>query len=263
MTRSEIAWCQDTVNVIGGCSDASPGCQNCYSRGISHRFGGTQALYQGTTVNDGQGVQWSGRVNTNIEPLIRYRKKSGRRIFLNSMSDWCLPAVSTGFIGQMWEEICRQPQHTWLLLTKRPGRIPKVLGPDGIGWYTTEGPVPRPQPGIHLGTSIESDDYCWRADRLREAPAAVRFLSLEPLLGPLPSLDLTGIGQVIIGCESGQGRRPMELAWAREIVAKARDAGAAVFVKQLQLGPSRKVETDPFLFPTDLRFQEYPNEEAT
>ena len=115
-------------------------------------------------------------------------------------------------------------------------------------------------PNVWLGTSIESDRYAFRADHLRATPAAVRFVSLEPLLGPLPSLDLTGIAWAIIGAESGKGARPMELDWARGSVAKAREAGTAVFVKQLSGGFHAVKDIE--LFPADLRIREYPTRKA-
>jgi protein gp37 len=236
---TKIEWAEDTVSVIGGCTDASDGCTNCYSRGMSHRLNASGiALYEGTTVNlkQGAGVEWTGRINTDLAPLLKLRNtRKPRRVFLNSMSDWMHPGVPTEFIGQMWEEMARQSRqqgHVFMCLTKRPGRIAKVLGPTGIGWYGAEGPVARPEPGIWLGTSIESDEFCWRADRLREAPAAVRFLSLEPLLGPLPSLNLDGIHWVIAGGESGQKARPMHPDWVRDIRDRCVDAGVKFFFKQ-------------------------------
>lgn len=235
---TKIEWAEDTTNVIGGCTNASTGCDACYSRGMSHRLNASgRALYEGTTVNLGQGVEWTGRINTDLEPLIRLRNaRKPKRVFMNSMSDWCHPGVPTEFIGSMWEEMSEQSRrqgHVFMCLTKRPGRIAKVLGPEGIGWYAVEGPVPNPEPGIWLGTSIESDEFCWRADRLREAPAAVRFLSLEPLVGPLPSLDLTGIHWVIVGGESGGARaRAMHPQWVRDIRDRCIEAGVKFFFKQ-------------------------------
>ena len=244
MTATKISWATDTVNILGGCSDASEGCRRCYSRAMSHRLNAQDhPLYIGTTVNNGDGVEWTGRINTDLEPLRRYRTKAGRRIFVASMSDWCHPNVPTDFIGELWTELARQPQHTFLLLTKRPGRIPKALGPNGVGWYAVEGPVPCPEPNIHLGTSVELAEFKWRVDRLREAPAARRFLSCEPLLGPLGALDLEGIDQVIVGCETVGSRpgRPMDLGWVREIRDQCIDQGVAFFFKQA-IVDGRKVE---------------------
>ena len=121
----------------------------------------------------------------------------------------------------------------------------------------------RDWPTPTLGTSIELDKYTRRADDLRATPVAVRFLSLEPLLGPLPSLDLSGIDWVIIGGESGRGARPMELSWVRDLIAHSRDAGAAVFVKQLGSVLGRRFGAEPKggdwgAWPEDIRIRELP-----
>ena len=120
-----------------------------------------------------------------------------------------------------------------------------------------------PLPNVHVGTSIEMDEYARRADELRETPAAVRFLSLEPLLGPLPSLGLAGIGWTIIGGESGPGSRPMDPGWARDLIGRCREAGTAVFVKQLGAVFGRELGAGPKggdwdAWPGDLRVREFP-----
>ena len=147
----------------------------------------------------------------------------------------------------------------------KPGR--PTGGPFGeIGtsvgsWDHYEGrfDVNLPLRNVWLGTSIESDRYAYRADALRATPAAVRFISAEPLLGPLPSLDLTGIDWLILGGESGPGSRPMDLGWVRELIGMARDAGAAVFVKQLGLRWAGSGKGgDWSTWPEDLRVREYP-----
>src|SRR5688572_27531660 len=107
-----------------------------------------------------------------------------------------------------------------------------VLGPGGCGFYAVDGLVPCPQPNVWLGTSIESDRYCFRADHLRATPAALRWLSLEPLLGPLPSLDLTGIDWVVVGGESGPKARPMHPDWVRDIRDRCVAAGIPFLFKQ-------------------------------
>jgi protein gp37 len=120
-----------------------------------------------------------------------------------------------------------------------------------------------PLPNVHMGTSIELDRYTDRADELRETPAAVRFLSLEPLLGPLPSLDLTGIDWAIIGGESGGGARPMDLGWVRDLIAQCRESGTAIFVKQLGSVLGREFDAGPHgadwdRWPGDLRVRQFP-----
>lgn len=240
---TKISWADETVNVIGGCTNADDDeCRLCYSRGMSHRLGAQGlTLYRDTTVNLGDGVEWTGRINTDLGPLVAMRGKRPRRIFLNSMSDWCHPGVSTEFIGEMWAEMARQTQHTFLLLTKRPGRIAKVLGPNGCGFYAVEGHVPNPQPNVWLGTSIGKNDSVWRADRLREAPAVYRFLSCEPLLGPLNKLDLMDIDYVIVGGESGRRAMPMHPDWALDLRDRCVSIGVKFEFKQWgEFGPYPK-----------------------
>jgi protein gp37 len=157
------------------------------------------------------------------------------------------PDVPHGFIMKVFDVMERAPQHVFQILTKRPQRMAAFM----------EGTTDDTFLNVWLGTSIESDAYTFRANHLRDTPAAVRFLSLEPLLGPLPSLDLTGIDWVIVGCESGPGARPMDLAWVYELRDKARAAGCAFFVKQLSFGEPG-VYHDIIDFPLGLRVREYP-----
>jgi protein gp37 len=151
------------------------------------------------------------------------------------------------------------PRHTYQILTKRPERLARVLDKVHAELGLTE-----PLPNVWLGTSIEADDYVRRADHLRRAPAAVRFVSAEPLLGPLPSLDVAGIDWVILGGESGPGSRPLELGWVRDVIGQCRTTGAAPFVKQLGTvwakanGASDKKGVTPEDWPVDLRVREYP-----
>jgi protein gp37 len=204
-----------------------------------------------------------------------------RMVFVNSMSDLFHQDVTDEFVSEVWTAMARARQHTYQVLTKRSQRAASLvariawrsptteeraagergdrayLWDDGIANQLSCG-GPRILPNVWLGVSIESDRYTFRADHLRATPAAVRFVSLEPLLGPLPSLDLTGIDWAIVGAESGRGARPMDLDWAREIVDKARQSGTAVFVKQLSGGIHAVKDLD--LFPEDLRIREYPGQ---
>jgi protein gp37 len=138
------------------------------------------------------------------EPL-KWRKP--RVVFVNSMSDLFHKDVPAEFIRRVFDVMTACPQHTFQVLTKRPKRMARVLSE----YYEDAAALPN----VWLGTSIESDDYVWRADHLRQAPAAVRFISAEPLLGPLPSLDMVGIDWVIVGGESGAGHRPISAEWVR------------------------------------------------
>jgi protein gp37 len=181
------------------------------------------------------------------EPL-RWRKP--RRIFVNSMSDLAHARISDAQIAKVFAVMALAPQHQFQLLTKRPKRLARLLSDDcrcgqgpfpgthfrsAMAWAVSRANPGRitgvphdaeqqlchnvswPLTNVWIGTSIESDDYCWRADELRRTPAAIRFLSCEPLLGPLPSLDLTDIDWVIVGGESGPRFRPMDLDWVRDL----------------------------------------------
>jgi protein gp37 len=137
--------------------------------------------------------------------------------------------VETAFVARVWAVMARTPQHTYQVLTKRPERLARVLAA-----AQEELRLPRwPLPNVWLGTSVESDDRVRRADHLRAAPAGTRFLSLEPLLGPLPSLDLTGIDWLIVGGESGPVRRPVDPEWVRDLRDRAVGHGVPFFFKLL------------------------------
>jgi protein gp37 len=191
-----------------------------------------------------------------LEPILKW-PRTLRIAFLNSMSDVFHARVSAEFLGRIFATMALTPQHTYQVLTKRPNRMRDLLtdrrvegamrdalldirshGPSLPDWvirllFARTAQCPWPLPNVWLGTSTESDEYCWRADALRETPAAVRFLSLEPLLGPLPSLDLTGIDWVIVGGQSGYRARPMSPEWARAIRDRCHDNGIAFHFKRL------------------------------
>jgi len=250
-TTSKIEWTEKTWNPTTGCDRISPGCDNCYALTLAKRLKGMgQAKYQndGDPRTSGPGFGLSVHPDSLSEPL-RWRKPTV--VFVNSMSDLFHARVPREFIAQVWDVMARTPQHTYQVLTKRPERLPRVLAD-----------LPE-LPNVWLGTSIESDDFTRRADSLRAAPAAVRFISAEPLLGPLPSLDLSGIDWLILGGESGPGSRPLDLGWFRELIAMARDSGTAVFVKQLGSVWGRGAGADNkggnwSLWSDWLRVREYP-----
>lgn len=218
--RSGIAWTEATWNPIVGCTYCSPGCLNCYAASNAAGRLAHLPLYAGLAVRQpGKPAEFTGEVRLAADRLDQpLRWKRPRRIFVNSMSDLFHPDVPAEWLTQIWDVMVRAGQHTYQVLTKRPQLIANRLGPAGTGFYTVEGQVPCPQPNVWLGASIESDRYTFRADHLRAAPAAVRFLSLEPLLGPVPSLDLSGIDWVIVGGESGPRARPMDPEWARDVL---------------------------------------------
>jgi protein gp37 len=242
-----IEWTDETWNPVTGCDRVSPGCDHCYALTLAKRLKGMgQAKYQrdGDPRTSGPGFGLTVHPDVLDQPL-RWRKP--RRVFVNSMSDLFHPAVPAGFIAEVWDRMGATPQHTYQVLTKRPQRMATVMQRMADGTYlNTDGLIDShpgavdalplfnawPLPNVWLGTSIESDRYAFRADHLRNTPAAVRFLSLEPLLGPLPSLDLTGIDWVIVGGESGPGARPMHPDWVLDIRDRCQAAGVAFFFKQ-------------------------------
>jgi protein gp37 len=223
---SSIEWTQATWNPVAGCTPVSPGCLNCYAARmalrLSHMPNGTGKKYRGTAkrARDGRPV-FSGRIKLDEAALELPRSwRLGRIIFVNSMSDLFHEGVPEAFVQRVFQVMEECPQHTFQVLTKRPERALKLA--DRLPW-------PR---NVWLGTSVESAKYYKRIERLRAIPAAVRFLSCEPLLGPLPRLPLEGIQWVIVGGESGPGARAMEREWVVEIKEQCEEAGAAFFFKQ-------------------------------
>lgn len=254
--RSAIEWTDASLNVFRGtagrwaCSRVSPGCDHCYAAALNRRFGGPD-YGRGAALNDT--LRLDGRA---LEQPFRWRKP--RRVFVHSMTDTFHEAIPAEWLDRLFAAMALTPRHTYQVLTKRPARlraycadpetparigrfssfgtilsVPGLLEPDGetMAEWSRRG-VPWPLPNVWLGTSIELDRYAWRADLLRETPAAVRFVSAEPLLGPLPSLDLAGIDWLIAGAESGPGARPMDDRWVRDLRDRCGSAGVAFFFKQ-------------------------------
>lgn len=273
---SKIEWTEKTWNPTTGCDKISHGCDNCYALTMAKRLKAMgQAKYQndGDPRTSGPGFGLTTHPDVLNEPL-RWRKPA--TVFVNSMSDLFHARVPNGFLARVFAVMAATPQHSYQVLTKRPERMARAIGdigfpeliqqaidamhddPDdqliGDGW---------PLRNVWLGTSIESDKYVRRADALRETPAAIRFISAEPLLGPLPSLDLTGIDWLILGGESGPGSRPLDLGWFRELIAMAADSGTSVFVKQLgTVWAEGSKGGDWSVWPDDLRIREYPQTRA-
>lgn len=209
--KSAIEWTDATWNPVTGCSKVSPGCANCYAETLSLRFGHSKLPW--TPANASENVvlhpERLGLPMTWRDP---------RLVFVNSMSDLFHELVPWDYIDRVFDVMEQAERHTFQVLTKRPERMKALARP-----------VP---PNVWLGTSIENDRWTVRADHLRETPRAIRFLSCEPLLGPLPSLDLTGIDWVIVGGESGVGHRPIDPAWVRDLRDRCNEAGVAFFFKQ-------------------------------
>jgi protein gp37 len=211
VARSAIEWTEATWNPVTGCVKVSPGCKYCYAEVMARRLQGM-----------GQPNYRNG-FRVTLQPHVLERPLAWRRpqmIFVNSMSDLFHEAVPLGFIRQVFETISRASWHTFQVLTKRAERLEEVA------------PLLSWPPNLWMGVSVERQDYTFRIDHLRRVPAHVRFLSLEPLLGPLDALDLTEIGWVIVGGESGHRARPMEEAWVLSIEQQCRLAGVPFFFKQ-------------------------------
>jgi protein gp37 len=223
--KSGIEWTDATWNPTTGCDRVSPGCDNCYAltqAGRLKAMGSPGYQNDGDPRTSGPGFKLTLHPDRLDQPL---RWSRPRRIFVNSMSDLFHPDVPSAFIAAVFDVMRDASQHQFQVLTKRPQRM-AVLGRTpvfGERW---------PLPNVWLGTSIESDRYTFRANHLRMTPAAVRFLSLEPLLGPLPSLNLDGIGWAIVGGESGTNHRPIEAEWVRDIRDRCVDASVPFFFKQ-------------------------------
>jgi len=209
--NSHIEWTEATWNPTTGCKKVSEGCRHCYAATMAKRL---HAM--------GQPRYQNGFKLTLHEDLIELplKWKKPKRIFVNSMSDLFHKDVPDDFIMKVFDTMNRAPQHTFQVLTKRPERVAKLA--NTISW--TE--------NIWIGTSIEDMRVAERADFIRHIPAAVRFLSCEPLLGSLDDLNLKDFDWVIAGGESGPGARPMDPDWPRELRDKCTNAAIAYFFKQ-------------------------------
>jgi len=206
-----IEWTEVTWNPTTGCDRISPGCDNCYALALAKRL---KAMGQAKYQNDGDPRTSGPGFALTLHPhaLAQPYGWGGRRlVFVNSMSDLFHARVPLSFVRQVFEVIANTPQHTYQVLTKRSSRLPRIA--DKLDW----------PPNLWMGVSVEDASVISRVDDLRATPARMRFLSCEPLLGPLPGLDLSGIGWVIAGGESGPGHRPVHPAW----VAAIRDLCAA------------------------------------
>jgi len=224
MGDSTIEWTDKTWNPITGCDRVSPGCDNCYALTLAGRLkamGSKRYQNDGDPRTSGPGFGLTLHPDKLSEPL---GWKSPKRVFVNSMSDLFHPKVPWAFIAEVWEVMGLAPRHQFQILTKRPQRMAELLRLNPFRF-----PV---LPNVWLGTSIENDRYTFRSEHLSLAPAAVRFLSIEPLLGPVPSLSLHGISWVIVGGESGANHRPIEADWVREIRDLCLLAGVPFFFKQ-------------------------------
>lgn len=217
--KTAIEWTDATWNPVTGCSKVSPGCAHCYAERLSTRF--QQTTRRWTAANAAENVAL--HPERLLTPL---SWRQPRMVFVNSMSDLFHELVPDAFIEQVFATMGLASRHTFQILTKRPELMRGWFEGSGAGWARP------PLRNVWLGTSIENNRWVHRADELRATPAAVRFVSAEPLLGPLPSLDLEGIDWLIVGGESGPIHRPIDAKWVRDLRDRAREAGVAFFFKQ-------------------------------
>jgi len=283
---SSIEWTDATWNPVRGCTKISPGCAHCYAEVFAERWRGIPGHpYE-------QGFDLRLVPEKLDEP---FRWKNPRRVFVNSMSDLFHENVPDEYIDRIVAVMALCSQHTFQVLTKRAARldaylkalcfreVPVSLAITRVPWYDTPQSSPcsvatiedrlaeGPLENVWWGVSVEDKKYgLARIEELRTTPAAIRFLSIEPLLEDLGEINLQGIHWVIIGGESGPGARSFNLAWARSIVAQCRAAAVPCFVKQLGAKPfsGSGDETwwfvrdrkggNPSEWPTDLQIREYP-----
>lgn len=208
---SPIEWTDATWNPVTGCTKISPGCKHCYAERMSKRL---QAMGQ-SNYRNGFNLTLQPQM---LEHPLRWRKP--RRIFVNSMSDLFHADVPSGYIRQVFDVMTRVNWHQYQVLTKRSERLRGLSR--SLNW----------QPQVWMGVSIENEDYISRADDLRKTGAHVKFLSIEPLLGPLHKINLKGIHWAIVGGESGPGARPIDAEWVRELRDRCEREGVAFFFKQ-------------------------------
>lgn len=211
MSQSSIEWTESTWNPLTGCTKISPGCKFCYAERMAKRL---QAMDQPRYAN---GFELTLHPDSLELPL---SWKKPQRIFVNSMSDMFHEDVPTEFIHKAFDVMRRASWHHFQVLTKRSERLlalsPSIFWPENV-W---------------MGVSVERQDYVGRIDDLRRTAAVIKFLSLEPLLGPLRTLDLEKIDWVIVGGESGPGARPMEERWVLDLKSQCHDADVPFFFKQ-------------------------------
>ncbi|NTB99365.1 DUF5131 family protein [Agrobacterium tumefaciens] len=223
MADTAIEWTDATWNPVAGCSIMSAGCMNCYAMRMAARL---EAMgvdkYKGLTRVSGGRPKWTGSITLDEDALALPRGwKKPRNIFVNSMSDLFHPDVPTDFVRKVWSVMNETPHHTYQILTKRPDRMGEILR-DGFDVL----------PNVWLGTSVEDSRVTHRISELRQVPAAIRFVSFEPLIGSVVGGDLSGIHWAIVGGESGPKARPMDSVWIDEIFSMCTEAGTAFFFKQ-------------------------------
>jgi protein gp37 len=234
-TNSRIEWTEMTWNPVTGCTKVSQGCKNCYAERMARRL---KAM--------GSGRYQHGFDVTIHEDLVSLPKtwKRGRMVFVNSMSDLFHETVPDEFLQSVFRTMSECPQHTFQILTKRSERLRALA--KKLPWPSN----------IWMGVSVEDGRVVQRIKDLRATPARVKFLSCEPLIGPLERLVLRGIDWVIVGGESGPRARPMNPLWASSVLRQCKSAGVAFFMKQM--GGKQSKGGDMDVIPPRLRVRQYP-----
>lgn len=208
---SAIEWTEATWNPVTGCDQVSPGCAHCYAKTFAERWRGVK----GHPYEQGFDLKlWPER----LEQPVRWSRP--RMIFVNSMSDLFHEEIPFEFVAEVFTVMERAEQHTFQILTKRHERLADLA--PALPWPSN----------VWMGVSIENRRFVERADFLRRVPAAIRFVSAEPLLGPLDGLDLTDLDWLIAGGESGPGHRPMRVEWVRELRDRCQAEDVMFFFKQ-------------------------------
>lgn len=202
----------------------SAGCKNCYAMSMAKRL---EAMgidkYSGLTRKSGKRIIWNNKVRLDENSLeLPYRWRKPRNVFVNSMSDLFHEKVSDDFVEKIWRVMSETPQHNYQILTKRPDRMAHLL----------QSRIRITLPNVWLGTSVENSALKHRIDQLRSVPASVRFISFEPLIGPVGKVSLRDIHWAIVGGESGSAARPIKETWIDEIHHQCREYEVAFFFKQ-------------------------------
>ncbi|MDX3972384.1 MAG: phage Gp37/Gp68 family protein [Bradyrhizobium sp.] len=224
MGETAIEWTDATWNPVAGCSIVSAGCTNCYAMEMARRLDAMDiAKYSGLVRRSGKRVVWTGTVREDRAALeIPLRWKKPKKIFVNSMSDLFHDRVRDAFILDVWRVMKATPRHHYQILTKRPERMGSLL----------RSKISEVLPNVWLGTSVESAEVVDRIDHLRGVPAAIRFISFEPLIAPVGKVDLSGIDWAIVGGESGRSARPIREEWIDDIYERCMVYDTAFFFKQ-------------------------------
>lgn len=224
MAETQIEWTDATWNPVAGCSLESAGCKHCYAMKMARRL---EAMgvekYKGLTQKRGKNITWNGIIREDdVSLLIPYKWRKPRKIFVNSMSDLFHESVSDEFILSVWKVMNETPQHNYQILTKRPDRMHQIVSKK----------IKSVLPNVWLGTSVENIEVINRIEHLRRTPAAIRFISFEPLIDSVGLVNLKNIHWAIVGGESGCNARPIKEIWIDEIHARCDIYRTAFFFKQ-------------------------------